>query len=461
MKLQEILSQKIELSDLLGDSQPSEKQTKPFKVVQLCMQDFGGAGKAAYRLHKGLQSVGTDSKMLVLNKKSGDPGVRVLPTDYSGDMKDCPVPDTYNSPIWNQQAGKWHTLLSDYPKRPSGLEMFTDAESSVRLDLIREIQEADIVNLHWIAGAMDHSNAALALKNKPVVWTLHDMNPFTGGCHYAGDCLKYKTSCGACPQLGSDNTDDLSQQVWKQKSTAYQNLKINVVTPSRWLGRCASESALFSRFSVNVIPYGFPLDIFKPYPKTQIRKSSNVSETAKLILFGADSVINQRKGFAYLLEALNRFPLKSGHEYILVTFGSLPQGANIPSKYQVLNTGQISDENQLALIYSAADLFVLPSLEDNLPNTVVEAMACGLPVVGFDIGGMPDMVEHKKTGYLAKPRDIAGLAEGINWIISSYENGVNFSERCREKAEQNYAHDIQAKAYNHLYQRLLQEHSGS
>jgi len=370
----------------------------------------------------------------------------------------CSDAPAYNSPVWNEQAVKWHTLLSSYPKRPPGLEMFTDAESTIRLDLIREVHEADIINLHWVAGAMDCLNAGLALKDKPIVWTLHDMNPFTGGCHYAGACLKYKTSCGACPQLGSDNTDDLSQQVWKQKFTACQNLNINVVAPSRWLGRCAGESALFSRFPVNVIPYGFPLDIFKPYPKMQIRKASKISETAKLILFGADSVANQRKGFAYLLEALNKFPLKSGHEYILVTFGSLPQGIKITSEYPVLNTGSIADEKQLALIYSAADVFVLPSLEDNLPNTVIEAMSCGLPVVGFNIGGMPDMVEHEKTGYLAKPRDIAGLTEGINWVISSYENGVNFPERCREKVEKNYALDIQAKTYNDLYHRLLQEH---
>lgn len=461
MKLQEILSQKIELSDLLGEPEQSGgtyNHPEKYKVVQLCMQDFGGAGKAAYRLHKGLQSIGVDSTMVVLNKKSGDPSVKILPVNYPGGMANCLDAPAYNSPIWNQQAGKWHKLLSNYPKRPPGLEMFTDAESSVRLDHIREIQEADIINLHWVAGAMDYPNASYALKNKLIVWTLHDMNPFTGGCHYSAGCQKYKTSCGACPQLGSDNANDLSQKIWNQKLNTYQNLKLHIVTPSRWLGESARESALFSCFPVHIIPYGFPLDIFKPYPKMQIRKDSNISQTAKLILFGADSVTNQRKGFAYLLEALNRFPLKDDHEYTLVTFGGVPKGINISSRYQVLHTGSISEEKQLALIYSAADLFVLPSLEDNLPNTVVEAMACGLPVVGFNIGGMPDMVEHQKTGYLAKPRDIAGLIQGINWVISSYDNGVNFPERCRERAEKDYALDIQARAYNDLYNRLLQEH---
>lgn len=450
MNLSEILSQKIELADLLGEAAMPNK----YKVALLCMQDFGGAGKAAYRLQKGLQSIAVNSTMLVLNKKSNDPSVKVLPA-FNGEITDCMDVATYVSPIWNEQVKRWHARLSNHPKRPQGLEMFTDTESATRLDFIREIREADIVNLHWMAGVMDYSNIAEALKEKPVVWTLHDMNPFTGGCHYSAGCLKYKTSCGACPQLGSNDANDLSRQIWNKKLEAYRNLNINVVTPSRWLAKCAGESALFSRFPVHVIPNGFPLDTFRPYPKMQIRKDSNISQTAKLILFGADSVANQRKGFAYLLEALNRFQLKGDHEYILVTFGSIPKGMNISSKYKVLHTGSISDEKQLAFIYSAADLFVLPSLEDNLPNTVVEAMACGLPVVGFNIGGMPDMVDHQKTGYLAKPGNIADLSEGINWIVSAYNGGHNFSKLCREKAEKNYALDIQARAYNKLNNGLL------
>ncbi|RLC04655.1 MAG: glycosyl transferase [Deltaproteobacteria bacterium] len=337
--------------------------------------------------------------------------------------------------------------------------MFTDAESSVRLDQIREIQEADIVNLHWVAGAMDYTNAAVALKNTPVVWTLHDMNPFTGGCHYAGGCLKYKTSCGACPQLGSDNTNDLSQQIWKQKLEAYKNLNIHIVALSRWLAGCARESALFSRFPVHLIPNGFPLHIFKPYSKREIRKALNIPESAKVILFGADAVANERKGFRYLLAALNRLSLKEGQDAVILTFGRFPENVKISSKYPIRNMGLIGDETQIAAIYSVADLFVLPSFEDNLPNTVIEAMACGVPVVGFNIGGMPDMIAHKKTGYLARPGDIDGLVEGIKWIISSYDKGVNFSDQCRKKVENEYAPEIQAKAYHALYNQILKTHS--
>lgn len=452
-RLDEIVNQIISLEDLTET--PADDSDKPLKIVHLCMQDFGGAGKAAYRLHKGLLSIGMDSTMVVLNKKSGDPSVKVLPEDDSARTVACSAPDTHHSPVWTKQAQRWHSLLAQYPKRPAGLEMFTDARSDLRLDRVQEIQEADIINLHWVGGVLDYPNLPAMLGNKPVVWTLHDMNPFTGGCHYAAGCQKYKTGCGACPQLGSDQDADLSQSVWKQKQDAYKSLNIQVVTPSQWLGGCARESALFSRFPVEVIPYGFPLDRFKPYPNVKIQ---NIPESAKIVLFGADSLGNQRKGFAYLLEALKKLSEKSRHQYYLMTFGSLPQGLKIPSNYPVLNAGQVGDENQLAAIYSAAHVFVLPSLEDNLPNTVVEALACGTPVVGFDIGGIPDMVVHQETGFLAKPRDINSLVDGIEWVLSAHDRGVDFSSKCRERAVNHYALEIQAKAYQQLYKARISAH---
>ncbi len=431
------------------------RPSKALNVVHLCSQDYGGAGKAAYRTHKGLQAMGIHSTLLVLNKRSGDASVKVLPPHHSRQVADCLDVPAYQSPLWFQQAGNWHTLMEDYPKRPPGLELFTDVESNVRLDLIREIADADIINFHWVAGALNYANAVLALRHKPIVWTLHDMNPFTGGCHYAGDCLKYNASCGACPQLGSDVVEDHSRKIWAQKRYAAENLNIHVVTPSRWLGRCARQSAIFSQHSVEIIPNGFPLDTFKPYSKSQVRQASNLPESARILLFGADSVTNRRKGFAYLLSALNRYQLNEGPDVILVTFGTLPEGVEIPSKYKLFHAGQITDENRLAMIYSAADIFVIPSLEDNLPNTVVEALACGTPVVGFDIGGVPDMVQHRQNGYLARPQDVADLVAGINWVLSAYEEGVDFARICRSVAEEKFALETQALAYQKLYERLL------
>lgn len=428
------------------------------KVVHLCMQDFGGAGKAAYRLHKGLQSIGIDSTMLVLNKRSGDSSVKVLPSDFSEKCTTGNDVSVYDSPLWERQTVRWRDLLSKYPDRPAGLEMFSDPRSDVRLEFIQEIQDADVINLHWVAGIMDYPTATLALGNKPIVWTLHDMNPFTGGCHYAGNCVKYRKSCGSCPQLGSDSESDLSHHIWAQKNDAYESLNINIVTPSGWLGKCTSESTLLSPFLVNVIPNGFPIDTFRPYPKTEIRKALNIPESAKVILFGAVSIVNKRKGFKYLLEAINNLSLVNGQECIILTFGDVHDGVEITSKYPVRHLGSVSEEKHLAAIYSAADVFLLPSLEDNLPNTVIEAMACGLPVVGFDIGGIPDMIEHKKTGYLVETKNVAELIEGIDWILSACDKGTDFAKHCREKVVKEYSLEVQAKAYNDLYINILQNY---
>ncbi len=432
------------------------KTNKSLKVVNLCTLDSGGAGKAAYRLNKGLEKSGLQSNMLVLNKLTGDPSVKVLPQQDLYNLEKCLEVQTYSSQIWVQQLNKWQNLLSNYPDRPAGLEMFSDAEATIRLDLIKEIKEADIINLHWVAGQMDYAKAPMTFGEKPIVWTLHDMNPFTGGCHYAGDCLKYKTSCGACPQLGSNNENDLARHVWKQKYNAYQHLNLNIVTPSRWLAQCAAESALLSRFQVTVIPNGFPTDIFNPYPKKEVRRALNVPESSKIILFGSVSVANERKGFKYLLNALNKFSINDKRENIVLAFfGYLPKEVKINSKYPVLNLGPIADEKKLAMAYSAADLLVIPSIEDNLPNIVVEAMACGVPVVGFDIGGIPDMIDHKKTGYIVKPRDIDGLIEGINWVMTSIEGSSGLNKNCRAKAENEYSLQVQARAYVDLYGQIL------
>jgi tetratricopeptide (TPR) repeat protein len=460
-KLNKILGQKFALADFIeektsdNNSSAVHKIADSIKIFHLCIQDFGGAGKAAYRLHNGLRQIGMDSTMLVMNKKSGDPSVKVLPPAVHGKLQKSKNFSTYLSPLWSQQLLRWQKELTKYPNRPIGLEMFTDALSDIQIEQIQDIRDADIINLHWIAGILDYPTFPLALKDKKIVWTLHDMNAFTGGCHYSGDCEKYKESCGACPQLGSAIEDDLSRQIWNQKYYAFQNLDLNIITPSKWLANCASKSRLLSRFPINIIPYGFPLDIFKPYPKAEIRKALNIPENAKVILFGADSVVNTRKGFLYLLEALKSLPPNKEYVTVVLTFGSFPKGLQINTKHTIYSLGSIADENQLSLAYSAADAFVIPSLEDNLPNTVVEAMACGVPVVGFEIGGIPDMIEHKKNGFLARPRDVASLLEGIEWALSLPAGDINISALCREIAETKFALELQANAYQKLYNSLI------
>jgi glycosyltransferase involved in cell wall biosynthesis/Tfp pilus assembly protein PilF len=444
--------------NLMPSKKTSNKQKEKLKIVHLCTYDFGGAGKAAYRLHKGLQKIGCDSTMLVMNKRSEDPSVKVLPFDYTGASTRCLDVTTFESPSWDRQWMRWNSLISQYKNRPDGLEIFSDALSDIRLDLIQEIKDADIIHLHWVAGLLNYPSAPSAFDRKPIVWTLHDMNPFTGGCHYSGNCKKYANTCGGCPQLGSDVDGDLSREIWNQKFSTYQGLNLNIVTPSQWLGQCASESKLISGFPVKVIPYGFPIDIFKPYPKSNIRKAINIPEAAKIILFGAAAIDNDRKGFGYLLEALERIPQNGKYEIVVFTFGAVPEEFKIASKHPVCHLGHFADEKELAIAYSAADVFVIPSLEDNLPNTVIEAMACGTPVVGFDVGGLPDMIDHKQNGFLASSQDVGCLLEGIDWAFSSSDRDTNISARCRQKAVTKYPLEVQAKAYQELYEQIIAYH---
>ena len=414
------------------------------KVVHLCTMDFGGAGKAAYRLHKGLQTIGVDSVMLVVSKKTDDNSVITVPSIGS-----IPVNDR-----WNHLFRQWKSALTDYSGRAEGFELFTHTFSDTNFELIRELQNADVVNLHWVAGMFDYEHVSAVLRGKIIVWTLHDMNPFTGGCHYSNGCEKYHGSCGSCPQLGSSFTEDLSRRIWLKKIESYGAIDLTVVTPSKWLGKCAQESSLFSKRTIQVIPYGFPLNVYKPLGREEIRSNLNFPNKSKVVLFGATSVFNERKGLKYLLKALDHLATSGkAQDLVLAVFGQNYQSVEITCGYPVVNLGPIATEEQMALLYNAADVFVLPSLEDNLPNTVVESLACGTPVAAFNIGGVPDMVEHEVTGFLAPVKDIAGLAEAICWCL--YTAPADTRKNCRERAENGFTLESQAHSYKDIYKLAM------
>ena len=434
----------------------TKASARPLKVVHLATTDFGGAGKAAYRLHQGLRESGIDSSMLVVTRKSSDPSVRVLPSGPLGELVDCPQEFPANRAYAERVSAHWSALVSSYPLHAPGMDNFSDDFSEIGLECSREIREADIVNLHWVSGLMGCVNAARALKGKKLVWTMHDMNPVTGGCHYAGACTGYLKSCGSCPMLGSRDEEDISRSVWQFKHYAYGKLDLHPVAPSRWLARVASQSALFSGLDTRVIPNGFPSHVFAPAPgREELRQEYGIARGAKVVLFGAESLLSERKGFVYLLQALKT--LAQGG-IVLVCFGRLPIELQLELQQQMqlplINLGFVQDESKLAALYSMADLFVIPSLEDNLPNTVVEAMLCGVPVLGFDTGGIPELVEHQKTGFLAPARDVAALAQGIDWCLF-HPDAAGMGARGREKALANYSLEAQAASYTDLYRELL------
>lgn len=427
------------------------------KVVHVCMQDFGGAGNAAARLHEGLLDLGVDSHMYVFHKGTTLPGVHLIPAPQGHRH----YPDRHNPAVIRSSAldaafAWWQTMVAPYPQRSKHIECFSDMSSLADMSTWEHLDDADVLNFHWVAGTMDLHRQGHLLRGKPVVWTLHDMNPITGGCHYAGACQGYATGCGACPMLGSDDAADLSRQILERKARALAELDLTCVTPSHWLSRCVRRSTLLGDRERVVIPNGLRLEVFRPLDKAEVRRQLGIDPKAFVLAFCAANVTNPRKGGVYLLKALEMLARQHpGCRPELVVIGggamNLPAGVDFP----VHAAGYLHDDRQLALLYTMADAFLLPSMEDNLPNVMLEALACGTPVVGFNVGGIPDGVSHRQTGWLAEPGHAEGFMQGILWAASQGPRAGAIRQACRARAEAEYPLRLQAARYLELYGRLL------
>jgi glycosyltransferase involved in cell wall biosynthesis len=282
---------------------------------------------------------------------------------------------------------------------------------------------------------------------------------FTGGCHYSQDCDRYTASCGVCPQLHSNKNWDLSRWVWQRKAKAWRNLNLTIVALSSWLGKCASSSSLFNDLRVEIIPNGIDTTKYRAIERHVARELLQLPQDKHLVLFGSvKATSDKRKGFHLLQPALQDLGKSGWHDELeLVIFG-VSQPANPPEfGFKVHYLGTLSDDLSLALVYSAADVFVLPSTQENLANTVMEAIACGIPCVAFNIGGMPDMIEHQKNGYLAQPYKIEDLAQGIAWVLENEERHQKLSHRSREKVEQEFTLELQAHRYFSLFKEVSNE----
>lgn len=397
----------------------------------------GGAARAAYRLHRGLQNIAVQSRMAVRAKLSGDRTVMApknMLTKLGPPMDGLP--------------------LRFYRNRSPG--MFSSQWFPDRAIAPVERFDPDVINLHWICNGYINIET-LSKFRKPLVWTVHDMWPFTGGCHYTGDCRRYLESCGACPQLQSDRAQDLSRWVWQRKAKAWRALNLTMASPSRWMAQQIQASALFREATVEVLPNGIDLQRYRPREPFVVRELLNLPMDQHLILFGAGGgTSDPRKGFLLLTAALQRLAQTEwGSRIALVVFGSLqpeaPPELGFPAHY----LGKLNDDLSLSLVYGAADVFVAPSVQENLSNTVLEAIACGTPCVAFDIGGMPDLIEHRQNGYLAKPYEVEDLAQGIVWILENSERHRRLRKRAREKAEQEFSEELQAQRYRALFSRLI------
>ncbi len=419
-------------------------------MAVLCAADTGGAGAAAMRMHQALvHHSACDSRMYVLRKRTTDPSISVLPVANGDTGPLHAAPQDHVEQAWKAATESWKRVREQHPSSPPGMEQFSPLGSVVPLERIAELGDADIIHLHWVAGMLDEQSARKAFHGKPVVWTLHDLNPLTGGCHYSAGCDRFTRQCGACPLLGSQQENDLSRRMWEAKKRLYGGLDLHIVVLNRWMEAVVRNSSLLGEFPVHRIPNSVPLDVFQPGDRGAVRNVMKLQPQDKLVLFGADAVGNLRKGFDLLKMALDALKKSPVHERIVLgVFGRLTPNTELPQGYRTLPLGSIDDPRQLAQVYSAADVFCLPSLEDNLPNTLLEAMACGTPSVAFGIGGIPDILDHRKTGYVAQPFEVEDFAKGIEWVVAREEG---FAPICRSTAETRYAPQVQANALEQLY----------
>jgi glycosyltransferase involved in cell wall biosynthesis len=411
------------------------------KILLLNTSDLeGGAARAAYRLHKGLQKIGIPSQMLVQSKISDD--------------------NTVISPNSSLEQEMMHlkTILEGLPLKFYPSRQRTNYSLQWLPELISQKIEAiapDIVNLHWINGGYLRLET-IAKFNKPIVWTLHDMWAFTGGCHYTQDCDRYTQSCGACPQLNSKSDWDLSRWIWQRKKRAWKNLNLTIVTPSQWLAKCAQSSPLLVKSRIEVIPNGLDLNVYKPVDKSLAKNLLGLPDNKRIILFGSLwATSDLRKGFHLLLPALQQLSKLPNSDNIEIAIFGASRPKDPPDfGFKTHYLGRLNDDLSLSLLYAAVDVFVAPSLQDNLPNTVMEALACATPCVAFKIGGMSDLIEHQQNGYLAQPFITEDFAGGIAWILENSERYGKLCKRAREKAEREFSIELQANRYKTLFHEL-------
>jgi glycosyltransferase involved in cell wall biosynthesis len=411
-------------------------------VVHLSTFDNrGGAARAASRLHGYLKGIGVQSRLMV-KEKSGD--------DLS---------------VISLSRGPCHSLFQDfgqkinrlalhlYPKREN-VQWSTNWAPNGVVGRVKD-SNPDIVHLHWIGDGFLPIRA-LSKFRRPVVWTLHDLWPITGGCHLPGTCKRYTESCGSCPQLGSEMERDITRFVWKQKERHWKAVDITVVAASRWVAECARSSALFRGRRIEVIPLGIDLKVFKPVDKSWARKKLNWPQEKHIILMGAFGLTTDPlKGFHHMMDAANMLSDQGWAEKAeLVLFGVYEPEAPPITALRTTYMGPLYDDKLLSLAYSAADTFVSPSKQETFGQTVLEAMACGTSCVVFGTGGLLDLVENGVTGYLAEPQNTADLARGIIWMLEDDDRRRRLSQASRDKVEKHFSSFQVARRYAELYRTL-------
>ncbi len=406
------------------------------KILSISTNDTsGGAAIAALRLNKALRGIGHDVTMSVSNKTSNMPWV----TEY-------PKPQFWPS----------HRLdripLQLYPKREK-TNLFSPGLIGSP-PLLSMSPPPDIVHMHWIQGGF-FSIKALAKIQPPLIWTLHDMWAMTGGCHYPGTCHAYADTCQQCPILGS-TTKDLSTWLQNQKALTWKKIMPNttLVSPSHWLAKQAKKSSLLKSFDIRVIPNGVDTSQFKYIQQDVAREKFNLPQNKKILLFGAVGGLDDlRKGGIYIRELVKKFTPEEQKSICIAIFGN--NTLSLHANMQIISLGVLTEE-MLPFAYAAADLFILTSLEDNLPNTALEALCCGTPIIGFDIGGIPEIVATPISGNLVPAKHIDALYQSV---ISRMNVSTEARLVCSKNAQERFSSHTAAKYYTDLFCEKTRNHN--
>ena len=349
--------------------------------------------------------------------------------------------------IWQANHFKKHNLFA-----------VDIANTGTNITALPEFTQADVIHLHWInQGMLSLTDIRRIIQSgKPIVWTMHDMWPFTGICHYAGDCDKYATQCHNCPQLYKGSRKDIAYRTFQKKKKLFEGAQITFVACSRWLESLAKKSDLIKGQTITNIPNAINTNLFKPRDKKQAREKCHLPQDKKLLLFGSVKITDKRKGIDYLVSACKQIASSYpdfSKELGVVVFGNQAEQYASLFPFPIYPMNYVSNEKELVDIYNAVDLYVTPSLQDNLPNTIVEAMACGIPCIGFNVGGIPQMIDHLHNGYVARYKSSEDFANGIHWILTDPEYDELSAQACR-KAIGNYSESIIAKKYTEVYNKI-------
>lgn len=405
----------------------------------------GGAAVAAYRLMEALNNNGVKARMLVRKKDTDNISVEEL-----------------GHGIMGRRHFLWERLIIYLNRKFNRDHLFEIdiANSGTNITKTKAFQDADIIHLHWINQGMLslHDIRKILDSGKPVVWTMHDIWPATALCHYSNGCNRYKGQCKECKLLpGGGGENDLSAKVWRRKQAMLNGHAISYVACSKWLAAEAKQSALLTGQHIYSIPNAIDTHVFRPTGKSEARKAFGLPQDKRIILFCAQKVTDKRKGMDYLAEALNIMVQQQPQlkeEAVVAVMGGHAEDIAPLLPIEVMPLGYITDDKQIVEAYNTADVFVLPSVEDNLPNTIMEAMACGVPCVGFKTGGIPEMIDHMKNGYVANYRDAASLAQGILWTLQ-HATDTGLVEQAVKKVVTTYSQTAVALRYIEVYNQAL------